>query len=238
MIVEADEVVDRLECGAGLAPAIREHVELGLELLVAGQVEAGAAGIGVDLACPVVDRGERPVVDAGADQVLDPVLVGDPEGLDIRGRVLRVRALGACLRPLLGEALHPPVERRDDRVAAGVDRGAVVGERGGAEDLAELVADLEHELGREPALVRGRRDDDRLLHRGVVVGGRVRAGGEHAARLHQAQDVVAALDDRRVRRAPPAGPCRPRRSARRRSGPGRTPWGTGGSPRGSRPGPG
>ena len=45
VILDPDDVVDRLERGPGLAPAVLEDVELGLELLVALQVEAGASRV-------------------------------------------------------------------------------------------------------------------------------------------------------------------------------------------------
>ena len=60
------------------------------------------------------------------------------------------------------------------------------------------MANLEHELGGQPVGRGGRRKHHRLLLRRVVVGRRVLARGEDAARLHQLQDVVSALDDRRI----------------------------------------
>ena len=77
-VLEADDVVDRLERGTGLAPPVGEHVELGLEQFRLGRRVVGrGADVGQDLAGPVVDRDERAVVDVLAAKVLDPVRVPD-----------------------------------------------------------------------------------------------------------------------------------------------------------------
>ncbi len=197
-ILDADDVVDRLEGGPGLAPAVLEHVELGLELLVALEVEAGAAGVGVDLAGPVVDCGEGSVVDPSAAHVLDPGLVGDAERLEVRRRVLRVRRPRPGLGPLLRHALEPPVEGGHDGVATGIDLGAVVRRIGAAEDRPELAPRLQHEVRRQDPAVGGRRQHDHLLHGPVVVLARVGADGQDRACLHQLEDPVAAEHHGRI----------------------------------------
>ena len=94
-------VVDRLDRRPGLAPAVGQDVELGLELLVALGRVAGRADVGQDLAGPVVDDRGRGVVDVVAAQAEDP---RSRPGRDLaagedRRRVLGIRARGRRRRP-------------------------------------------------------------------------------------------------------------------------------------------
>ena len=122
-VVDPDRVVDRLDRRSGLAPAVGQDVELGLERRVAGAGVAGRADVGEDLAGPVVDHGRRAVVDVLALEVLEPAAVGlrDLQVLEVALGALEVGRPGRGVDPLLGRALHRHVERRRDVVAAGVD---------------------------------------------------------------------------------------------------------------------
>src|SRR6185369_1852271 len=72
--VEGARVNDRLERRAGLARAVAGGVVLRLELraLQLVLVVAGAAGVGEDVAGPVVERDERAVVEVLAPEGVDP----------------------------------------------------------------------------------------------------------------------------------------------------------------------
>ncbi len=212
LVVDPDRVDERLDRRPGLAPAVGQDVELRLELLPAVGRVRGRAGIREDLARPVVDDARGRVVDVVARQALDPapLVAGDLAVRQDLVRVRRVRHDRRRVDPLLDDALHAVVEAGRDRVAAGVDLLAVV--RVAAQDLAELVAHLPHELRGAPLVGDLRREDHGLGLRGLVVGVGVRrvvlalerepAGlaGQHAARLHQVEDEVAALDDLARRR--------------------------------------
>ena len=124
----------------------------------------------------------------------DPVLGcgGDLAGIHDCAWILRVRRSCRDVGPLLGDLLHVPVEGGRHLEPARVDLLAVVGGLG-AEDQAELVADLPDEMRRSPA------DGDLLdqLHRlvlgGVVFRDRVVVAAERAPCLHQVEDVVPTL---------------------------------------------
>ena len=117
--VERAGVDDRLPGRARLADAVAGGVVLGLELAARHGVAvvAGAPDVRPDVAGPVVDRDERPVVEVLAAEGVDP---GPIRGADLqarqerRGRLPReVRGDRAGGEPLLGELLGAPVERRD-----------------------------------------------------------------------------------------------------------------------------
>ena len=111
------------------------------------------------------------------------------------------RALSCCVRvlavgddrgrvdPLLGDPLHLVVERGDHLVAAGIDLLAL---GLAAEQLAELLAHLPHEVGSAPR-IRPLLGEDHGLRLGrLEVRVRVRAAGQVRARLHELEDLVAA----------------------------------------------
>ena len=65
VILDPGQVADRLERRSRLAPAIGEHIELGLEFRPAGRgVVIGRADVGDDVPGAVVDRPQGGVVDA------------------------------------------------------------------------------------------------------------------------------------------------------------------------------
>ncbi len=201
LVIDADQVVDRLDGRSRLAPAVGQDVELGLELLVALGRVARRADIGEDLAGAVVHHRACGVVDVVAAQAEDPraSLGRDLAAGEDRRRVLRVGRSRCDVDPLLGGLLHVVVERGDDPVPAGVHLRAV-GRVVRAEHLGQVAAHLPHELRCLP----GRRDladqlDGFLLGR-FVFGDGVLVAGQRAARLHQVEDLVAALDDLRVLR--------------------------------------
>ncbi len=116
----------------------------------------------------------------------DLVLAQDP------ARVARVWSARGDVRPLLGDLLHRPVERRRHAVAATLE----VCTR--AEDLLELPLDLPRELATRDAHRSVAREDHRLAV-GSLQRGRIRfapAGG----RGHAAQDPVTSGQWRRSRR--------------------------------------
>ena len=160
--VEGARVDDRLPRRARLPDAVAGGVVLRLELAARDRVAvvAGAPDVGADVAGPVVDRDQRPVVEVLAAEGVDPGPVRRADlqvSQERRGGLPReVRGDRAGGQPLLGELLGAPVERRDHRVAAGLDR------RVGAEDLLELASDLPREVRRPEGqrLVAG--EDDRL----------------------------------------------------------------------------
>ena len=88
LLVERRRVQDRLPGRARLPVAVRDHVELGVELRAREVVArvAGAADVGDDVAGPVVDGDERAVVDVLVAEPVDPALVGgaDLESLEPR----------------------------------------------------------------------------------------------------------------------------------------------------------
>ena len=199
LVVDADRVVDRLDRRSGLAPAIGEHVELRLEALRTLGGVAGASGVGQDLAGPVIHHRRGRVVDPFAAQREDPRVIVGRDLLAFEERTggshaLGVRGAAGRVDPLLGLALHLPVERRDDLVATGVDQLAVVG-RVGAEVRAELAADLPDEVRGTPGVGGTRREHDALLLGLLVFQGGVAVAGTRAVRLHQLEDVVPPDDD-------------------------------------------
>ena len=111
-----------------------------------------------------------------------------------RCRVLGIGRPGRDVDPLLGDLLHLPVERGRDLVATRVDERTVVG-RIGTEDRTQLLADLPDEMGRPPPGRDLLHELDRLVLGRLVFGRRVLVAGQRTARLHQVQDVVAALHD-------------------------------------------
>ena len=151
-IVNAGDVVDRLDRRTRLAEAFGEDVVLGLELDVAGAVVGRAAAIGKDLARAVVDYAPRRIEDVRLLEAQDPLLVGrrDLQGIELAPGVGQVGHPGSRVEPLLDCLLHAPVEGRDDLVATRVDLFAGIGVVGPTEDPSELVADLPDELGRLP----------------------------------------------------------------------------------------
>ena len=98
VVLDAGEVADRLERGSRLPPAVGEHVELGLELAAARRaVVVRRAHVGDHLAGPVVDRPEGGVVDAPADEVPDPALVGHVDRLQVGRGFFGFGAMPAAL---------------------------------------------------------------------------------------------------------------------------------------------
>ena len=124
-----------------------------------------------------------------------------PSDFQTGAGVLRWVTRVGGVHPLLDGLLHLVVEGGRDLVAAGVDRLAGLGVLLAAQERAELVADLPHEVRRLPGRQLQRREDQRLLLRGLVLGGGVLRAGQHAAGrvLHQVQDVVAPDDDLGIR---------------------------------------
>ena len=138
-------------------------------------------------------------MDVVAAEGLDPppFATRDAAGLQDLVLALRVRDDRRRVDPLLHDALHPVVERGHHPVAAGVDLLALGIP---AQDLAQLGADLPHELRRAPLRGRLRPQDHRLLLGGLVVRVRVLAGRQHRLGLHLFQDEVAADHDLAVHR--------------------------------------
>ena len=157
-VLDAHEVHERLDRRPGLPPAVAQDVELRLELLGAPRGVRRGPGVGEHLARAVVDDAARRVVDVVPAQALDPapLAAGDAAILEDLVRVLQVGDDRRGVDPLLGDPLHLVVEGRRDLVAAGVDLLALVG-RGPAQDLAQLLAHLPHEVRRAPlvGLLRG-----------------------------------------------------------------------------------
>ena len=166
---DARAVDDRLERRAGLPPAVGEDVEPRLEPLGRlGRVGVGRADIGDDVAGLVVLRDERAVAQSRVAQVLHPRLVALVDRLGRRLGVLRVRDDRRRLDPLLGDPLHPPVERARDVEAALLD--LVAGLLAPTQLRGQLLADLPHEVVRLPLGALLRRDDHRLGLGGLEVG--------------------------------------------------------------------
>ncbi len=201
LVIDADQVVDRLDRRTRLAPAVGQDVELGLELPVALRRVARAADVGEDLARAVVDDARGGVVDVVAAQAQDPavVLPGDPLGPQDRARIPCVRGAGRGVDVLLGDLLQAHVDRRRHVVAADVHLVAGIGGVR-AQDLGEVLADLPHEMRRLPVGGDERRQDDGLLLGGLVLGGGVLGAGQRGAGLHEVEDEVAPLHDLRARR--------------------------------------
>ena len=195
-VVDADEVSQRLDRRARLAPAIREDIELRLEPTRAMRRVGRRPAIGEDLAGAVIQHGSRGVVDVVPAQREDPppLTPRDLPRVEHVARVIPVGDDGRRVQPLLDDPLHPVVEGRGDPVAACRQLGAVL-HVAIAEDPCELLAHLPHEVRRAPAERRRWCEHDGLEHRLVVLGGRVMPGRQHAPGLHQLEDVVAPLDD-------------------------------------------
>ena len=166
----------------------------GWNLPVALPGVGGRTRVGEDLARAVVDDAGGGVVDVVATEGLDPgpLAARDAAALEDLVRVLGVRDDRRRVHPLLHDALHPVVERRDDPVAARVDLLAL---GLAAQDLAQLRADLPHELRGAPLGGRLRTQDHRFLLGGLVVGVGVLARRQHGLGLHLVEDEVAALHD-------------------------------------------
>jgi len=144
--IESACVEDGLPGRARLARPISGRVVFGLELR-AGEVLAViacAADVGQDVAGAVVERDERRVMEVLATERVDPRSVAgpDPQASEQVRRCprLEVRCDHGCREPFLRELLGPPVERRDHRVAASLDRGIR------SQDRLELAADLPGEM--------------------------------------------------------------------------------------------
>ena len=225
LVLDADDVVDRLERGARLAPAVAEDVELRVEEVLAGSgrirddllVEARAARVGEDLTGPVVDRHQGSVVHVGGAQAVDVArgrirpdyavvvigvaLDGDPQAGQVVDRGLLGAQVGGDdvgLEPLLGRGLHARVERGGDSVAADVDGLAVVGVRArAAQKIGKLLADLLVELGGDHLVLDLGMDDHRLGFGGQDICIRVLADQQTVAQVlaHVLEDAVAAQHD-------------------------------------------
>ncbi len=130
-------------------------------------------------------------MDAVPAQALDPgpLLARDLARLELLVRVLAVGDDCGGVDPLLGEPLHLVVERGDHLVAAGIDLLAL---GLAAQELAELLAHLPHEVRCAPRIRTLVGEDDGLGLGRLEVRVRVRPARQVRARLHELEDLVAA----------------------------------------------
>ncbi len=200
-VVDADDVVERLERRARLAEALRDDVVLRLELGSGRRrVVARRADVRDDLAGLVVERDERPVADVLVLEVAHPrLVVVEAEPFRELGRPRVMRCKGRHADPLLGRLLEPQVERRDDAEATLGE--LVAGRSVGPADLAgEFLLDRPHEVGRSPAGRRLAGEGDLLALGGLEVRAADRTvRHRHPVVGHQVEDRVPTLGDPRVR---------------------------------------
>ncbi len=161
--LEARGIRDRLEGGPGLAVGLADDVEVRLVLRRRPAVERGGPDIREHGAGAVVDRHDRVVVDVAALELRDPGQRILAVFLD-KPLVAQPIHVVADARPLLREALVAPVvEGGVDGETAGVEQILSL------EQLVRLASHRVHEVRRAVPVVPGRRQDDLLCDRLVVL---------------------------------------------------------------------